>query len=315
MQDNAQNYHSHNNHNDYNNYEDKINLKLLLSIAFNLLITISEIIGGLLSNSLSLISDAVHNLSDTASIVLTYISRKISVRPKTYKHTFGFKRVEILSALINAAALWGISIFLLIHSYHRFIEPKIINSKIMFIVAVIGLLGNLISVLLLHNHSSENLNIKSAYLHLLADTFSSIGVIAGAILMYFYKIYWIDAIITALIVLYILKESWDIIKQTLHILLQGAPDNIDLLKIEKALLKIKDIENIHHTHIWSLSDNEIFFETHINIKDMMVSKTSELTGQIQKILFSEFGITHITIQYEVSGCQGDTIINSSCKNK
>jgi cobalt-zinc-cadmium efflux system protein len=292
-----------------------LNFKLLFSIILNLTITVAEVIGGLISNSLALLSDAVHNLSDTISIILTYISIKISKKEKTPKHTFGFKRIEILSALINAAALWVISIFLLIHAYERFINPEPINSKIMFIVAVIGLIANLISVLLLHNHSHDSLNVKSAYLHLLGDTFSSIGVIVGSILIYFYQITWIDATVTVLIVLYILKESWNIIKQTTHILLQGAPENIDLSKIEESLMQITEIENMHHTHIWSLSDNQIYFESHINIKDIPVSHTSELTAKIEKILFDNFGITHITLQYEVNGCPGKKIINNKQETK
>ncbi|HOK39752.1 MAG TPA: cation diffusion facilitator family transporter [bacterium] len=299
--------HKHNNDHDHKN---KLNIKLLLSIILNLTITISEIIGGLVSNSLSLLSDAVHNLSDTVSIVLTYISIKIGSKQKTYKYTFGFKRIEILSALINAATLWVISVFLIIHAYERFITPQSINSKIMFIISIIGLLGNLFSVLMLHNHSQESMNIKSAYLHLLADTFSSIGVIFGSVLIYFYKIYWIDPLITVIIVFYILKESWDIIRDTLHILLQGAPTNINLKKIEELLKKIENVENIHHSHIWSLSEKEIFFESHINIKDMPVSNTAELTRQIKKLLYDNFGITHITLQYEVNGCPDYDIINN-----
>jgi cobalt-zinc-cadmium efflux system protein len=282
---------------------DKLNAKLFFSILLNLSITIAEIIGGLISNSLALLSDAVHNMSDTVSIILTYVSIKIGRKNHTFKHTFGFKRIEILSALINAAALWIISFFLLIHAYERFQNPEPINSKIMFIVAVIGLFANLISVLLLHNHSRDSLNVKSAYLHLLGDTFSSIGVIIGSVLIYFYKITWIDPLVTVLIVLYIVKESWSILKETLHILMQGAPANIDIPDLQKELSKLEEINDVHHTHIWMLSEKEIFFESHINIQDMPVSKTSELTENIKKILTEKFGVTHITLQYEVNGCK------------
>ncbi len=307
--------HNHNYGHSDTQDNSSLNFKLLLSIILNLTITVTEIIGGLLSNSLSLLSDALHNFSDSVSMILTYISIKIGKKEHTAKHTFGFKRIEILSALINASALWVISIFLITRAYERFQTPELINSKIMFVVAVIGLMANLFSVLLLKHHSHDSLNVKSAYLHLLGDTVSSMGVIAGSILIYFNKIYWVDPLVTIIIVLYILKESWDIIKQTAHILMQGAPHNIDLNEIEKSLMNISEIENIHHTHIWSLSDKEIFFESHINIKDIPVSRTSALTEKIKEILSEKFGITHLTLQYEVNGCSGGNIINNkhSCK--
>jgi cobalt-zinc-cadmium efflux system protein len=282
---------------------NKLNKKLLLSMILNLTITIAEIIGGLLSNSLALLSDAVHNLSDTVSMILTYISIKIGNKKHTQKHTFGFKRIEILSALINASVLWIISVFLIIHAYERFYNPEPINSKLMFIVAIIGLIANLISVLLLHSHSHESLNVKSAYLHLLGDTFSSVAVIIGSVIIYFYKITWVDPLITVIIVLYILKESWHIIKETLHILMQGAPANINISELQNELTKIKGIKNIHHTHIWMLSEKQIFLETHVKVNDMLVSETENITEKIKKILFDKYNITHITVQYEKTGCQ------------
>ncbi|HPN29939.1 MAG TPA: cation diffusion facilitator family transporter [bacterium] len=289
--------------NNHNHSVEKLSVKLFFSIILNLSITIAEIIGGLLSNSLALLSDAVHNMSDTVSIVLTYVSLKISRKPNTIKYTFGFKRIEILSALINAAALWVISIFLLLHAYERLQHPAPINSKLMFIVAVIGLLANLISVLLLHRHSHDSLNVKSAYLHLLGDTFSSVGVIAGSILLYFYKIAWIDPVVTILIVIYILKESWSIIKETLHILMQGAPVNIDLTELQKNINEICGVKNIHHTHIWMLSEKDIFLETHIKVDDIPISQTENITEKIQTILNSKYNINHITIQYEQKDCK------------
>ena len=282
---------------------DKLTFKLFFSILLNLTITVAEIIGGLVSNSLSLLSDAIHNLSDTASMILSYISIKIGKKEKNYKHTFGFKRIEILSALVNAVSLLIICIFLLIHAYERFQKPEPINGKLMFIVAVIGLLGNLFSVFLLHKDSDHSLNIKSTYLHLLGDTFSSIGVIIGSLLIYYYKIVWIDPVITILVVLYIFKESFSIVKESIHILMQGTPSNINIPDLQIQIAKIEGILDAHHTHIWMLSDHEIFLETHIKVKNMLISETENITEKIKHTLFENFGITHITLQYEVNECE------------
>jgi cobalt-zinc-cadmium efflux system protein len=282
-------------------------MKLFFSIILNLSITLTEIVGGLFSNSLSLLSDAVHNLSDTVSIVLTYISIKIGQKKQTYKHTFGFKRIEILSALLNALALWIISFFLIIHVYERFKNPEPINSKIMFVVAVIGLIANFISVLLLHTHSHDSLNVKSAYLHLLGDTFSSVGVIIGSILIYSYKIFWVDPLVTLLIVIYILKESWFILKDSLQILMQAVPENIDIPELQNEISSIAGIKNIHHTHIWMLTEKNIFLETHIMVENMLVSETEKLTTFIESFLLKKYKINHVTIQYEQKDCEKNGI--------
>ncbi len=284
--------------------KDAKNLKkrVVFTIIFNILITLVEIGGGLLSNSLALVSDAIHNFADTASLILSYISIKVGEKKKDIRHTFGYKRIEILSAFVNALALWVISIFLIIHSYKRFIKEEIINSEIMLFVAIVGLIANFISVLLLHKHSKETLNIKAAYLHLMGDTFSSIGVVIGSILIFFYKIYWIDPLVTLIIVLYILKESWEVLKESINILMQGVPENIDIKEVQKDLEKIPMVINVHHTHIWSLSDNNIFFESHIRVKDMAVSKTYNISKKIKKLLKDKYKINHITIQYESEIC-------------
>ncbi len=181
------------NHSHHHIEPNKTNL--LFSVLLNAGITLAEFIGGILSNSLALISDAVHNLSDTMAIVISYVAMLIGKKDSTSKNTFGFKRIEILAALFNAVVLIVISVYLFFEAYKRFLNPEPIQGKIMFIVATIGLLGNLVSVLLLHKDSSHNLNVKAAYLHLVGDTLSSIGVIIGSVLIYFWNIYWIDPLL------------------------------------------------------------------------------------------------------------------------
>jgi cobalt-zinc-cadmium efflux system protein len=283
---------------------------LLISIFLNAGITLAEFIGGILSNSLALISDAVHNLSDTMAIVISYLAMRIGKKDSTSKNTFGFKRVEILAALFNAVVLIAISVYLFYEAYKRFVNPEPIQGKTMFIVATIGLLGNLISVLLLHKDSSHNLNVKAAYLHLLGDTLSSVGVIAGSIVIYFWNIYWIDPLLTILIGLVIIKATWSILKETVEILMQASPAALNLTEIKMELEKHPDLKDIHHIHAWRLSDNIIHFQCHAYVnKNLPINEIDKIRIELESILHKEFGINHITIQMELDSCLDKTTIN------
>ena len=225
---------------------------LLLATLLNVLITVVEIIGGILSNSLALLSDAVHNLGDTLAVLLAYVAGRISKRKSNERKTFGYKRVEILAAFFNALVLIAISVFLVYEGIQRFSEPEPIKGLLMFTVASAGLVFNLLAVLILKKHSANSLNIRSAYLHLLGDTLSSFAVIIGGILIYFFDIYWIDPVITILISIYIIKETWDVFRDSSNILMQATPEGLDVQKIIGALIKVEGIQNIHHVHLWSL---------------------------------------------------------------
>jgi len=200
-------------HSHEHNHRDLSQQRLLITTLLNFIITVAEIIGGILSNSLSLLSDAVHNLGDTIATLIAYIARRISKKEPDIKRTFGFHRVEILGALLNAVILLVITIYLFYEAYHRLIEPEPIKGVIMFIVAVIGLFANVIGMLLLRRDQKESLNVRAAYIHLLGDSLSSVAVIIGSIFIYFYEVYWLDPLITILIGLYILMQTWKILKQ------------------------------------------------------------------------------------------------------
>lgn len=273
----------------------------------NLVITIAEFVGGIISGSLALLSDAVHNLSDTASILISYFAYKISGRDHDLKHTYGYQRAEILAALINAVTLAVICVFLLFEAIKRFYHPSPIKGYVMLVVAAIGLLANLMSVLLMHSGSKENINIRSSYLHMLGDTFSSVGVIIGGIAIVLWKVYWIDPLITILVALYIAKESFEIIKRSVHIIMQGAPD-ISLPEIQKDLMALGGIENIHHTHLWMINDRSIIFEAHIEVQDRMLSELATLLDKINQFLSTKHYIEHVTIQFECNRCVSKELI-------
>jgi len=283
---------------------------LFISIVLNAGITIAEFIGGILSNSLALLSDAVHNLSDTLALVISYIAMLAGNKNSNEKKTFGYKRIEILAALFNAVVLITISLYLFYEAYKRFLNPEPIGSKLMFIVATIGLAGNLISVLLLHKDSSHNLNVKAAYLHLLGDTLSSVGVIIGSVLIYFYNITWVDPLLTVIIGIIIIRGTWGILKETIDILMQASPGNLDIPKIKMQLESHPEIKNVHHIHSWRLSDNIIHFQCHAELThNLTIEQTDQVRIDLEKILQKDFGIDHITIQMESDSCPEKSTIN------
>lgn len=276
----------------------------------NLVITIAEFLGGLVSGSLALLSDAVHNLSDTISIMISYFAFKISKRDHDFSHTFGYHRAEILAAFVNATALLIISIFLIVEAIKRFYSPAEIKGYLMLIVATIGLLANLLSVVLLHRGQKDNINIRSSYLHLMGDTFSSIGVILGGIAIVLWQVYWIDPLITFLVALYIMRESISIIRSSTHIIMQGAPD-VSLPDIKRDLEAITGINNVHHAHTWMIDDKSYFFEAHIDVPDQMLSQLDALLAEVQQVLSSGYKIEHVTIQFECDSCRNKDLLYQS----
>lgn len=284
--------------------------KLLLTIVLNFTITLAEFIGGIFSNSLALISDAVHNLSDSLALFITYVTGRISKRASNREHTFGYKRIQILAALFNSVTLIAICFYLLYEAYLRFSNPEPVKSLIMFLVAMLGLIANLVSVLLLKKHSNENLNIKAAYLHLIGDTLSSVAVIVGGILMYFYQLFWIDPLITVLISFYIIKETYIVLYETYTILMQLAPAGFNMDEVVEELIKIDGISGVHHVHVWQLTDNQVYFEGHLDMKkNLKVSECQEIIDIVQKRLHEKFDIDHVTLQMEYNRCDNKEIIN------
>jgi cobalt-zinc-cadmium efflux system protein len=304
-------HHNHHGHSHSHTEGGNTEKNLLLSALLNLVVTIAEIIGGLVSNSLALLSDALHNLGDTSAIFIAFLANLISKKEGTSKKTFGFKRIEILAALFNAIILVVIIIYLFIEAWHRLRNPMPVKGLVMLVVAIIGLVANLLSVLLLKKHSEQNINIRAAYLHLIGDTVSSFIVILTAILIYFFNIFWIDPLVTFFLGIYLLWETYRILKVALDILMQATPPGLDLNEVKEALEKIPAVDNIHHVHAWNLSDQDIHFECHVDLKsDIRISETEIIRDAINEMLKEKFKITHVTIQYEYNCCEDKNMIHS-----
>ena len=288
---------------------------LIIVIVLNFIITLVEVIGGLLSGSLSRLSDALHNFSDGIYVIVSFIATSLSKRENTLKNTFGYKRAEILAALFNSSFLIIISFFLFKEAYLRIQHPQNIESKIMITVALIGLAANTISVFLLKPGSRDNMNIRSAYVHLFSDSLSSLGVIIGGILIYYFNITIIDPILTFIIGAYVLKEGFDILKKSTDILMEKTPVQIDILKIKEVIENIPEVDNLHHVHIWQINDKEFLFEGHIDvIEDLNFSKAEKIRSDINSILSDKFEINHTTLQIEYNCCKDKEIIKKSSKS-
>lgn len=304
--------HSHSHHHHHGDLRGK---KLALAVIMNLATTVAQIIGGIISNSLSLLSDALHNLSDGIALWLAYITERISKKDATENKTFGYKRAQILSAFVNSFVLIFICIFLFYEAYQRFLHPEEVNSTILISVAIFGLLANLISVFMLFKDKDENINIKSAYLHLLGDTLSSVAVILGGIVMMFYKVYWLDPLLTVLIAAYILKETYSVFWDTINILMQTTPTHIDIDEIVHKVSAIKEVKNIHHVHLWSLDDKDVHFECHLDLnEDLKLSEIDKIRAEVELILLNDFEINHVTIQTEYNCCDEKELIVSHNHN-
>lgn len=284
--------------------------RLIISAGLNSVTTIVQVIGGLFSGSLSLLSDALHNLSDTAALVISVIAARLSKRKNTEAQTFGYKRAEILAALFNACALVVVSFFLFKEAIARLTHPHPINSLLMLAVAVVGLVANIISVFLLKAHTHADMNVRAAYVHLFSDFLSSIAVIIGACMIFISKTYWIDPVLTILIGIYVLREGYKIIEDSTHILMQYVPKGVSLKDIQERIEGLEEVKNIHHAHLWAVTERDICFEAHINVsRNMPVSETCLLVKRVEDILRENFDITHVTLQIEFNSCKGISLIN------
>ncbi len=276
--------------------------KLWISILLNLVITLAQFIGGLVSNSLALLSDAAHNLNDTLSLGIALYARKIGQKKADSANTFGYKRAEIIGAFINLITLIIIALVLIKEGIERFMDPVSIDGSIMLWVAVIGLLGNVVTAILLHSQRKENLNMKSAYLHILSDAFSSVGVILGGWLILYYQWYWIDSVLTIAIGIYILFHSYHMLRESIDILMEATPGHISLPELENGLKKIDLVEDIHHLHIWNLNESQTLLECHVRIDESNMHCIERIKKAIKDFLSASYNIHHSTLEFEWLPC-------------
>jgi cobalt-zinc-cadmium efflux system protein len=272
---------------------------LVYSILLNLLITVAQVIGGIASGSLALLSDALHNFSDVLSLGFSLIAHKLSRKKATEEHTFGYKRAELIAAFVNASTLIIVAFILIYGAINRFVNPKPIESDIVIWLSVLGIVVNGGSVLLLQKDSEHNINMKSAYLHLLTDMMASVAVLVGGLMMKFFGWFWIDGILTILIGIYLIVVGYKLVITATKMLMLFTPDEIDIKEIVAEVEKIPGAGKLHHVHVWHLNEEELHLEAHLDCsKDISISEFNTISAKIEEVVFEKFQINHINIQPE-----------------
>jgi cobalt-zinc-cadmium efflux system protein len=296
--------HDHGHHGHHHGTE-----RLGLTILLNIIITVSQVIGGLLSGSLSLLSDAAHNFSDVIALIVSYIGGKLATKPFTDEKTFGYKRAEIIAALTNVVSIMVIGCIIFIEAMKRLSTPIEVNSSVVIGLAFLSIIMNGASVLLIQKSAKDNLNIKSAYLHLFSDMLTSIAVMMSGIAMYYWKWFWLDTVLSVAIAFYLMVTSMKMLLETLSILMLFAPKKYDANQLIHRLCEFEEVTNVHHIHAWQLTDRDFHFEAHIMInRDMNISETTNLKHKLKKVI-KTLGFTHVTIELDFEECLDDDCTN------
>jgi len=274
--------------------------RLWLAVGANMLLTIAQIVGGLISGSLSLVADALHNFSDAASLLIALVAIRIGRKPPDQFKTFGYKRAETIAALINLVTLVIIGLYLCYEAILRFITPEPIAGWIIVIVAGIALIVDVFTALLTYSQSKTSMNIKAAFLHNVTDALASVGVIIAGTLIILYGWVWVDAAMTLLIAGYVLYQGFTTLPKVIHLLMEGTPDHIDIKQVIKALEEHKGVQNAHHVHIWQLDEQRNALEAHIVISDE--AEMDSVKVSIKSMLHDKFYIDHSTLEFENKKC-------------
>ncbi|WP_079434311.1 cation diffusion facilitator family transporter [Zoogloea sp. LCSB751] len=295
--------------------ENERALRFALALTGSFLV--AEVIGGVLTGSLALISDAAHMLTDAAALAIALAAIRIARRPADRRRTYGYHRFEILAAAFNAMLLFAVALYILVEAYRRFTSPPEIHSVGMLVIASIGLIVNLISIRLLSRGQSDSLNVKGAYLEVWSDLLGSIGVIVGAVVIQLTGWSWVDPLVAVAIGLWVLPRTWILLKDSLNILLEGVPEGIDLEEVEQAMLAVPGVLGVHDLHVWALTTGKTSLTAHV-VYDQTYSPEDALMPALQTVLANRFRVVHTTLQCETKPCarqpQGCTIADSTSEH-
>ncbi len=267
-----------------------------MTLVLVLLYMVAEVVGGWLSNSLALLADAGHMLSDAAALALSLFAAWIARRPPTPQRSYGYYRAEILAALVNGAALGAISIWVIVEAYHRLWQPPEVAGPLMMGIAIGGLFVNLIALWLLHSSRDANINMRGAWLHLLGDLLGSIAAVAGGALIWTWGWYWADPLASALISLLIIYSSWGLLKEAIAILMEGTPGHVDLDEVRSVMAGVPGIQAVHDLHVWTITSGMEALSGHVVVEHGRSDPA--LLSALRAALHERFGIDHITIQVE-----------------
>ncbi len=271
---------------------------LLFAVGINVLLTLAQVIGGIISGSLSLIADALHNLSDAASLGIALFARKISRRPADESKSFGYQRAEVIAALINLTLLITVSLYLIYEAVWRIVEPQVVAGLIIVLVAGVALIIDIITALITYRLSKSSMNMKAAFLHNLSDALTSIGVIIAGALILLYEWYWVDTLLTFLIAGFVLWQGMIMLPKTIHLLMEGTPENLSSAEIKSSMEEVGDVQDVHHIHIWNLDEHRIALEAHVVVTANELQEVEGIKENLKRVLKDKFKITHSTLEFE-----------------
>ena len=302
-------------HQEEEHLDNAIGRPLKITLGLVLIIMIVEIIGGVFSNSLALLSDAGHMLTDALALGLSLFAMNLARRPATSTKTYGYHRAEIMAALANGTVLILVSIIIFYEAYRRFLEEPAVKSPLMLIVAGIGLAANLIGLYLLRRGSRKSINIKAAFWHIIGDTMSSVGVIIAGVIIYFTGWNIADPILAVVIGIVILWGAVRIVKESVDILLESVPQHVEIEKVTAAVKIIPGVEDLHDIHIWTITSGIYALSAHLSIADQTVSQSCDILTKVNEVLAENFNITHTTLQLECESCPTGLICKLPQNNK
>lgn len=282
--------------------------KLLLILVINLAIMAAEIIGGLMSRSLALLGDAGHMLTDSLSVFLSWFAFQWSKKPANESRSFGYHRVEIIAALVNGLALTLVAAYIFYEAIHRFFVPQPINTVLMTAIAVVGLAGNAFGLLLLHKDSHDNLNVRGAFLHILGDTISSVGVIAAGLTIFFTGWNFMDSLVSVIIAGIVLRSAISLIFESGEILLEAAPRGMDVSEVAAAVREIPGVESIHEIHIWTITSGKHAMSAHIRTANISVKESQQILCKVRDLLAKQYKISHSTLETECEECTNNVCL-------
>ncbi len=288
---------SHDHHHDLETIGDQ---RLLIAIAINMLLTLAQVIGGIISGSLALIADALHNFSDAASLLIAWVARRVGRQPADHFKTFGYKRAEVIAALINLVTLVLVGFYLIYEALWRIYEPQIIEGWTVIIVAGVALVIDIATATLTYSMSKQSINIRAAFLHNVSDALASVGVIVAGTVILLYGWYWTDTALTLLIAGYVLYQAATLLPKTIHILMEGTPEGITIKEVIGLMESVQGVSNVHHLHIWQIDEHKNALEAHVVITDF--SDTEQIKAALKAALECEFSIAHSTLEFEVEHC-------------
>jgi cobalt-zinc-cadmium efflux system protein len=290
------------------NPDQSISRRLVFAIALTAVTLVAEVIGGIWSNSLALMSDAGHVFLDLFALVLSLAAIKLAAQPPGERHSYGLHRAEVLASLINGLTVFLMAIGILYEGSKRLFAPEEVQTAPMLVIAVLGLIANLLAAKGLHGHSHDDLNVRSAFLHVLGDAAASVGVIAGAILMRYTGWYQADPLISIAIGLLIITGAWRVLREAVHILMEGVPRGMSVDQVADCIRGIEGVADIHHLNIWAVCSHIFALSAHVEIDPAYDGRRNQLLHTIEYKLQQTFHITHTTIQFDCSTCSGGPLI-------